>query len=68
MMFSLKFPIMRPSYWRLYMRTHRLQSEKKEKLLERQIEVDQRRTLKMKINNIPSIIGKTLLISFTFII
>jgi len=55
---------MRPSNWRLYLRTRRLQYEKKEKILKQQIEVDQKRMLRMKINNIPSIIGKIFLIFF----
>lgn len=52
---------MRPSNWRLYLRTKRLLMEKKERILEQQIEADQRRSLRMKINNIPSIIGKFLI-------
>lgn len=48
---------MRPSNWRLYLRTKRLQSERKEQILEEQLEADQKRSLRMKINNIPSIIG-----------
>jgi len=55
---------MRPSNWRLYMRTRRLQWQRKEKILEKQIEVDQKRMLRMKINNIPSIIGKIFLFFF----
>lgn len=51
---------MRPSNWRLYLRTKRLMLEKKERVLEQQMEADQRRSLRMKINNIPSIIGKFL--------
>lgn len=51
---------MRPSNWRLYLRTKRLILEKKERILEQQMEADQRRSLRMKINNIPSIIGKFL--------
>lgn len=49
---------MRPSNWRLYLRTQRLQSDKKERILEQQLEADQKQSLRMKINNIPSIIGK----------
>lgn len=48
---------MRPSNWKLYMRTQRLNSERKERILEQQLEADQRRSLRMKISNIPSIIG-----------
>lgn len=39
------------------MRTQRLQSERKEKILEHQLDADQRRSLKLKINDLPSIIG-----------
>lgn len=39
------------------MRTQRLQSERKEKILEQQLDADQRRSLKLKINDLPSIIG-----------
>lgn len=56
---------MRPSNWRLYLRTKRLILEKKERILEQQIEADQRRSLRMKINNIPSIIGKFLIFNCT---
>ncbi|XP_025423199.1 nitric oxide-associated protein 1 [Sipha flava] len=59
----LKFPIMRPSNWRLYMRTQRLMSESKERVLEQQMEADQRRSLRMKIDDLPSIIGR---IGYTF--
>lgn len=48
---------MRPSSWRLYMRTQRLQAEKRERVKELQLEVDQRRSLRMKTNILPSIIG-----------
>lgn len=54
----LKFPIMRPSNWRLYMRTQRLQYERKERVLEQQLDADQRRSLKLKMNDLPSIIGQ----------
>lgn len=40
------------------MRTQRLISENKERVLEQQMEADQRRSLRMKINDLPSIIGK----------
>jgi len=39
------------------MRTQRLKLEQKERILEQQIEADQKRSLRMRINNIPSIIG-----------
>ncbi|XP_050436060.1 nitric oxide-associated protein 1 [Adelges cooleyi] len=54
----LKFPIMRPSNWRLYLRTQRLMREKKQHIIEKQLENDQKRLSKMKINNVPSIIGR----------
>lgn len=62
--FLFKFPIMRPSDWRLYMRTRRLKMERQEKILEQQVEADQRRSLRMPVSNIPSIIGK--LINYLF--
>jgi len=61
MTFLFKFPLMRPSNWRLFVRTQRLKSEKKEKILEHKLETDQKRMLGMKINSIPSIIGKIFL-------
>jgi len=39
------------------MRTQRLQSERKERILEQQLDADQRRSLRLKINDLPSIIG-----------
>ena len=39
------------------MRTQRLQYERKERILEQQLDADQRRSLKLKMNNLPSIIG-----------
>jgi len=39
------------------MRTQRLQYERKERILEQQLDADQRRSLKLKINDLPSIIG-----------
>lgn len=58
MRIMFKFPILRPSNWRLYLRTQRLKLLKNKRILEQQLEMDQRRSLRMKINNIPSIIGK----------
>lgn len=52
---------MRPSNWKLYLRTHRLKSEREERIFEQQLDADQRKSLRMKINNIPSIIGKIFL-------
>lgn len=57
---------MRSSNWKLYMRTKRLQFERRERIKEQQLEIDQKRSAKMKINNIPSIIGKSLLNYFYF--
>lgn len=54
---------MRPSNWKLYLRTKRLQMEKKERILEQKLEADQRKSLRMKISNIPSIIGKILFVN-----
>lgn len=62
-----KFPILRPSNWRLFLRTQRLKLLKSQRMLEQQLEMDQRRSLRMKINNIPSIIGKSFII-FNFYI
>lgn len=53
---------MRPSNWKLYMRTQRLISERKERVLEQQLEADQKRALKMRIDDLPSIIGKLFLV------
>lgn len=39
------------------MRTQRLQQERRERISEQQLEADQRRSLKLKINDLPSIIG-----------
>lgn len=39
------------------MRTQRLQYERKERVLEQQLDADQRRSLKLKMNDLPSIIG-----------
>lgn len=39
------------------MRTQRLQFERKERILEQQLDADQRHSSKLKINNLPSIIG-----------
>jgi len=39
------------------MRTQRLQYERKERILEQQLDADQKRSLKLKINDLPSIIG-----------
>lgn len=53
---------MRPSNWKLYMRTQRLISERKERILEQQLEADQRQSLRMRIDDLPSIIGKLFLV------
>lgn len=58
---------MRPSNWKLYMRTKRLQNEKKELILAQKLEADQRRSLRMKIDNIPSIIG-TYFFNFIYVL
>lgn len=52
---------MRPSSWRLFIRTQRLQAEKRERIKEQQLEADQRRSLRMRIDELPSIIGKQLI-------
>lgn len=62
MKFIFQFPIMRPSNWKLYLRTQRLKSEREERIFEQQLEADQRKSLRMKISNIPSIIGNFFLL------
>lgn len=52
---------MRASNWKLFMRTRRLQLERRERIKEQQLEIDQKRSARIKINTIPSIIGNSLL-------
>lgn len=46
------------------MRTQRLQSEKKERIMEQKLEAEQKRLMRIKLNNLPSIIGKLFLILY----
>ncbi|EFN77969.1 Uncharacterized protein C4orf14-like protein [Harpegnathos saltator] len=56
----LKFPILNPQRWRLYLRRMRLQQEQKELQTEEQTRVEQfKRTSKLKYVTLQSRIGKT---------